>query len=232
MRRGFAFAFARDADETTKIQRLRVTLGWRGDKKDAMTFGRSLGVAWLVACAGVGCGPEVVRGANDPSVDAKAMSTGLDKEDIQRALSETLNNLRIAPLMREWRATNPPPTVAVFPIQNNTSEHIDSMLDAMLGETETWLVESGVVNVISHERQREMIREVEGQQNPVFNPAKAATYGRQLGAKYFVTGKVAASDERTEDARRVQYFVFLQAIEVETSAIKWQRKTYITKAIQ
>ena len=77
-----------------------------------------------------------------------------------------------------------------------------------------------------------MIREVEGQQNPVFNPAKAATYGKQLGAKYFITGKVSAADERNDDMRRVQYFLFLQVIEVETSAIKWQRKTYITKAIK
>lgn len=179
-----------------------------------------------------GCGKEVVRGANDPSIDARAMSTGLDKEDIQRALHETLNNLRIAPVMNEWRTTNPPPNVAIFPLQNSTSEHIDSMLDAMLGEAETWLVESGTVQVISRERQTQMIREVEGQQNAVFNPQHAAKYGKQLGAKYFITGKVAGNDERTDDMRRVQYFLFLQVIEVETSAIKWQRKTYITKAVK
>jgi len=179
-----------------------------------------------------GCGKEVVRGANDPSIDAHALSTGLDKDDIQRALHETLNNLRSAPVMNEWRTTHPPPTVAIFPFQNSTSEHIDSMLDAMLSEAETWLVESGTVQVISRERQNQMIREVEGQQNPVFNPANAARYGRQLGAKYFITGKVSGNDERTDDMRRVQYFLFMQVIDVETSAIRWQRKTYITKAIK
>lgn len=187
----------------------------------------------LSAGALAGCGgKEVVRGANDPSLDAHALSTGLDKDDVQRALSETLNNLRAAPVMNKWRTAKEPQTVAVFPIQNNTSEHIDSMLDALLSETESWLVESGVVSVISRERQNQMIREVEGQQNAVFNPANTVKYGRQLGAKYFVTGKISASDERTEDMRRVQYFLFLQVIEVETSAILWQRKTYITKAIK
>ena len=72
----------------------------------------------------------------------------------------------------------------------------------------------------------------EGQQNAVFNPQNAAKYGRQLGAKYFITGKVSGNDERSDDMRRVQYFLFLQVIDVETSAIKWQRKTYITKAIK
>lgn len=180
-----------------------------------------------------GCGgKEVVRGANDPSIDAEALSTGLDKDDVQRALSETLEKLRHSPIMNEWRTTNPPPNVAVFPFQNNTSEHIDSMLDAMLSETETWLVESNVVQMIARDRQNEVIREIEGQQNPVFNPANAAKYGRQLGAKYFVTGKVSAADERSDDMRRVQYFLFMQVIEIETGAIKFQAKTYITKAIK
>ena len=185
-----------------------------------------------LAVSASGCGKEVVRGSNDPSIDSHALSTGLDKDDIQRALHETLNNLRSAPVMNEWRSAQPRPNVAIFPFQNSTSEHIDSMLDAMLGEAETWLVESGTVQVISRERQTQMIREVEGQQNPVFNPANAARYGKQLGAKYFITGKVSGNDERSEDMRRVQYFVFMQVIDVETSAIKWQRKTYVTKAIK
>jgi len=186
----------------------------------------------LLTVSTFGCGKEVVRGSNDPSIDNNALSTGLDKDDIQRALKETLNNLRAAPVMNEWRSTNPPPNVAIFPIQNSTSEHIDSMLDALLGEAETWMVESGTVQVISRERQTQMIREVEGQAQPVFNPAHVAQYGKQLGAKYFITGKVSGNDERSENMRRVQYFLFLQVIDVETSAIKWQRKTYITKAIK
>jgi TolB-like protein len=140
--------------------------------------------------------------------------------------------MRNSPVMNEWRTTNPPPTVAIFPFQNSTDQHIDSALETILSEAETWLVDANVVSVISRERQRQMIAEVEGQQNAVFNPAHAAKYGRQLGAKYFVTGKVSGQDERTEDMRRVQYFVYLQVLEVETSAIRWQGKTEITKAIR
>jgi uncharacterized protein (TIGR02722 family) len=179
-----------------------------------------------------GCGKEVVRGADDPSVDAHALSTGLDKDDIQRALHETLNNLRAAPIMNEWRSTNPPPNVAIFPFQNSTSEHIDSSLETILSEAETWLLEANTVRVVSRQRQGEMIREVEGQQNAVFNPAHAAKYGKQLGAKYFVTGKVSGNDERSEDMRRVQYFLYMQVIDVETSEIRFQGKTEITKAIK
>lgn len=179
-----------------------------------------------------GCGKEVVRGADDPSVDSHAVSTGLDKEDLKRALRDTLNKLRVAPMMNEWRTTNPQPIVAIFPFQNTTSEHIDSSLDTMLSEAETWLLEANAVRVVSRQRQGEMIREVEGQQNAVFNPAHAARYGKQLGAKYFITGKVSGNAERNEDIRRVQYFLYMQVIDVETSEIRFQASSEITKAIR
>lgn len=188
-------------------------------------------ISIAAACSACG-GKEVVRGANDPSIDAYAVSTGLDKDDIQRALSETLNNMRTAPVMNEWRTTNPKPTVAVLPFRNTTSEHVDSMLDAMLSETESWLIDAQVVDVVAHQRQREMIGEVRMQQNADFDAATTAKLGKQLGVKYFITGKLEGADERNREMRRVQYFLFLQVIEADTSRIKFQKKTYITKAIK
>ena len=188
----------------------------------------------IAACVmALGCGgKETVRGADDPSIDAHAVSTGLDKEDIQRACKQILDKMRVSPVMNEWRTTNPAPVIAVFPFQNSTSEHIDSMLDTILSETETWILESNVATVVARDRQNQMIREVEGQQNPVFNPAHAAKYGKQLGAKYFITGKVSGNDERNQDMRRVQYFLYMQVIEIETSVIKFQGKAEITKAVK
>jgi uncharacterized protein (TIGR02722 family) len=186
----------------------------------------------VLALALGGCGKEVVRGADDPSIDAKAMSTGLDKDDIQRALKDTLNTMRASPMMNEWRTTNPKPTVAVLPFRNTTSEHIDSSLDAMLAETESWLVDSQVVDVVSHERQREMMGEVRMQQNADFDAATTAKMGRQLGVKYFITGKVQGNDERLEGERRVQYVLVMQVLEAETSRIKFQKKTYVTKMVR
>lgn len=198
-----------------------------------MTFPRTL-TAGLIALglAAAGCSKEYVRGSQDPTIDNPAMSTGLDKDDIQRMLQENLNHLRSSPVMELWRSHRGADTVAIFPFQNETSQHVDSQLGAALSEAETWLVESGVVTMISRERQNQMIAEVEGHRGAVFNPAHVAQYGRQLGAKYIVTGKLQAADERTDDMRRVQYWVFMQVIEVETSAIRWQHKAYVTKAIR
>ena len=179
-----------------------------------------------------GCGPSYVRGSQDPSVDNAAMSTGLDKDDIQRMLSENLNHLRTSPIMDLWRSHRSQDTVSIFPFQNDTTEHLEPQLQAILGEAETWLVEANVVTMVSRERQNQMIAEVEGQQHAAFNQAHVAQYAKQLGVKYFVTGKVSANDERAESARRVQYTFFMQVIEVETGVIRWQHKSYVTKAVK
>src|SRR5450631_4802843 len=118
----------------------------------------------LAAPLAAGCAnKEYVRGSDQPGIDQPAMSTGLDKDDIQRSLHKLLDQLRAAPIMDEWRVKagqNTRQTVAIAPFLNETSEHIDPQLDAMLSETETWLVNSGIVRVISHERQDEIIRQV------------------------------------------------------------------------
>lgn len=188
-----------------------------------------IALASLVALAAlaVGCGPTYTR--NEPGADTAAMSTGLDKEDIRRMLSENLNDLRESPIMNDWRTARPKPTVAMFPFKNDTDEHIEPQLSAVLSEAETWLVTSQAVDVIARERQNQMIAEVEGQQSPVFNHEHVARYGKQMGARYFITGKVATNTERTQDTRRVQYFFFMQVIEVETGAIKWAHRSYVTK---
>jgi uncharacterized protein (TIGR02722 family) len=193
------------------------------------------GIAVLAAtlAASACASREVVRDTDDPSINAHAMSTSLDREDMHRALQHLLNNLREAPVMQTWRAhQSPKDVVAIAPFINTTSEHIDSQLDAMLSETETWLVQSHVVSVIDRERQLEMIRQVEGSQHPVFNPQRIPQYGKQLNAKYYITGKVGAADERTEDARRVQYFIFMKVLNVETSEIEWQERAEITKMVR
>ena len=183
----------------------------------------------LAATSLLGCGTTYSSGRH---LDSEMMSTGLDKHDIQTLLADGLNKLRTDPVMDEWRSKGGKETVAVFPFQNETSEHIDSQLGAALSEVETWLIDSHVVTVIARDRQEQMIADVEGGRRGVFNQANVPRYGKQLGVKYYITGKVQAVDERTEDTRRVQYFLYMQVIQVETSAIKFQSKTHITKAVQ
>ena len=187
----------------------------------------------LLAPLAAGCSsdPVFVRGSEVEGLDDPPMSTGIDKRDMEQLLHENMKHLVASPLAKSWADAGDRPTLAIFPMLNETSQHIDSQLQAVLSDAETFMVNSGLVTVVSRERQNQMIAEVEMQNGGHFDPAHAAQYGRQLGAKYYMTGKVYTADERTAGGRRVQYFMFMQVIETETSAVRWQNKAAFTKAL-
>jgi uncharacterized protein (TIGR02722 family) len=158
------------------------------------------------------------------------MSTGLDKRDLQKMLNENMETMRHSAVVQRWLAEDRPP-VAVMPIRNETSEHIDGPLQALISDVETKLIEWGAVRVISLENQQSLLEEIKKQSGAGFDQAQVASFGRQVGAKYLVTGKVYTTDERVGDQRRVQYYMFIQVIGVETGEVFFQNKNAVTKAI-
>lgn len=188
-----------------------------------------------LAAAFTGCGgPAYVRGSDNPDLDKAVMSTGLDKVDLEQLFKENSKSLVASAAMTRWKDAakdGKEASVAIFPVKNDTSEHIDDQLNALLADFETELVNSGNVTVISRERQMQLVQELKFQQSAVFDQDKAAQLGRQLGAGYFITGKMSASDEKTDGERRVQYMLYMQVIEVETGAIRWQNKATLTKGL-
>jgi PBP1b-binding outer membrane lipoprotein LpoB len=159
------------------------------------------------------------------------MSTGLDKVDLEKLFDQNSDDLRASRFYRGLSSGGERSQVAIYPFKNETTEHIGPQLQALLSKMETQLVKEGVVTVISHERQQEILGELKVQQSDYFDKSKSAEIGRQLGVKYFITGKVYDAAERTSDVRRVQYFFFMQAINVETGAIEWQNEAELTKAL-
>ncbi|MCH9682522.1 MAG: penicillin-binding protein activator LpoB [Deltaproteobacteria bacterium] len=186
----------------------------------------------LLAVAG--CKPKAIRGGagtENPDFDEGAMSTGLDRKDLGDLMQTNMSALVGSPIWGQWRSEPEAPVVAIWPIKNDTSEHLDDQMLTLLSDMETELINSGVVSVVSRERQAEMMAESNLQQTADFDPTVAAQIGRQIGAKYFLTGKLQSVDERMNKERRVQYSLFMQVIEVETSVVKFQTKSERTKGI-
>lgn len=188
----------------------------------------------LALAATSGCKPKAVRGGEgteNPGLDNAAMSTGLDRKDLEDLMKKNMGALTSAPIWNNWKQAESPPVIAIWPIKNDTSEHLDDQMLTLLSDMETELINSGVVAVVSRERQKELMAEANLQQGAEFNPAMAAQIGRQIGAQYFLTGKLQAVDERQRGERRVQYTLFMQVLEVENSLIRFQTKSERTKAI-
>ena len=191
--------------------------------------------AILAAITSLACAPRAIRGGEgtaNPNMDQPAMSTMLDKADIDYLVSRNLEKLYHS---RFWTndvgGSHRPPIVAIWPIENATSEHLEDQMLALLSSIETSLVNSGEVQVIARSRQESLAREVGIQQGASYQPSQARQLGRQLGARYFVTGKLTAVDERLQKTRRLQYSLFLQVLEIETSIVKFQYESARSKAL-
>lgn len=185
----------------------------------------------ILALAALGCGPSYVRGTEEPGLDAYAMSTGLDKVDLEKLLDENMKSLLASAVVAKWKESGEPPIVSIFPVANETSEHIRDQLDALLSKVETQFINGGIATVVDRAQQEALIEEVRKQQGADFDPGNSTEVGRQLGAKYFLTGKVYDSAERTDGEKRVQYFLFMKIVEVETGVVRWQNEANLTKGL-
>lgn len=183
-----------------------------------------------------GCGPKAWRGGpgtENPQLDEPAMSVTLDRKDIEYLVSENIKAFTQSVIWNETIIkSDAPPFVAIWPLQNATTQHIEDQASAILSSIETHLVNSGRVRMVSRERQQELVNELRLRQGDIYDPATAGKLGRQLGAKYFVTGRITSVDERLKSTHRLQYSLILQVIEVETGLIRFQNEAIRSKALQ
>jgi penicillin-binding protein activator len=185
----------------------------------------------LLGALTMGCGPSYVRGSEVEGLDDSAMSTGLDKRDLQQALHEHMKHFVEAKPVQRWAAEGRRPRLAIYAMANETTEHIDGELSALVNDVETYLVGTDLFDVISSRKQHELMNEIARQHGGGFDASARAEVNRQLGAEYFITGEVATSDERNREGRRVQYYMFMELLDVATGAVVWKNKVDITKAV-
>jgi uncharacterized protein (TIGR02722 family) len=197
---------------------------------------RPLVVTIALALLALGCAPQVVRGGAgtaNPKLDEPALGVGLDREDINYLVSENIDSLSKSRFWKgEVEGTKPLPTIAIWPIENRTTQHIEDSLVTVLSSIETSLVNSGSVRVVARSEQEALADEIRQQGGSMYDRATAQRAGRQLGAKYFVTGRITSVDEKLSNVRRLQYSLFLQVLEVETGLVKWQNEVTRSKQLK
>ena len=182
------------------------------------------------------CAPRAMRGGEgteNPGLDQPALSVTLDKADIDYLVAQNSGPLFES---RFWRddvvGAAEPPVVAIWSVENATTQHLGDQMLTLLSTLETSLVNSGDVRMVARSQQQALAREIGIQQGAIYDQASAQRLGRQLGAQYFLTGKVTSVDERLKKTRRVQYSLFLQVLEIETGLIKFQHEAARSKALK
>jgi Curli production assembly/transport component CsgG. len=204
----------------------------------SMRFARPAGllVATALLSLASACAPQATRGGAGtarPDMDEPALGVGLDREDINFLVAQNLESLEASKFwMGEIVPAKPPPLVAIWPIENRTSQHIEDQLVTILSSIETTFVNSGEVRVVARNEQENLADEIRRQNSSMFDPRVAQRAGRQLGAAYFVTGRITSVDEKLSGVRRLQYSLFLQVLEVETGLVRWQHEVTRSKQLK
>jgi len=171
-----------------------------------------------------------VRDTDVLGLDDPAMSTSIDRNDLDRVFFETVADLFTSRFYAETRGHAGRPPIAIAPIVNRTSEHLGNQLDTLLARFEESLVAAGAFTVVTIERRAPLIHETLTQQSEHFDRRVAAEIGRRYGAAFVVTGKVHDIVERDANLRRVQYAFAMQVMNVETGEVTWMRSSELTKA--
>jgi PBP1b-binding outer membrane lipoprotein LpoB len=195
----------------------------------------AIGLVVLMGIGALGCAPRATRGGEGtahPEMDAPALSVTLDREDINYLVADYLERLEPSKYWQEVESANMPPLVAIWPIMNATSQHIDDQMLTLLSSIETALINTGDVRVVARASQEALAREIGIQHGSAFDPSTARSFGKQLGVQYFFTGKITSVDEKLSKVRRVQYSLFLQVIEVETGLIRFQNEVTRSKSMK
>jgi len=143
-----------------------------------------------------------------------------DKKSIVRALVDSL--LTKSPLA----GATDRPVVIVYGVANRTSEHIST--SAITDDIRQALLASGKVRFVNETQRENIAKEMDYQHyGGMVNPETMIAKGRQVGARYMLTGTLRSMEK--EQGRQVRlkkkslnyYSLNLELTELESSLIEW-----------
>ncbi len=120
------------------------------------------------------------------------------------------------------------PIVIVDEIENSTSEHIDT--DAIGQAMQNELINSGKIRFIDKGAREKILKEIKyHQESGMVAQDSAKKKGKQIGADFFLTGKISAIQNVQGGYKTVQYQTTVKLTNLETSEILFQDMYTIKK---
>ncbi len=122
------------------------------------------------------------------------------------------------------------PVVIVGFIRNRTSEHIET--DMFIKHIERELLNSGQVQFVASDKEREALRRERLDQQSFASPETAKELANELGADFMLQGVITSVTDSFEGRRVVKYQVNLELIDIEKNTKVWIGQKEIKKYIE
>ncbi|OQW98097.1 MAG: hypothetical protein BWK77_00075 [Verrucomicrobia bacterium A1] len=183
---------------------------------------RLVGTA-AIAAAAVGASGCAAFRAKTTDVDVnqtRHMGSGYDYSDMRKISQNVVGALNAEFLA----AQSEPPIVMIAGVQNRTSQYVDTK--NLTDRVRTMLIQGGKARFVNEARREDLLKE-QGFSAANATPETQVAIGKQLGAKYMVSGSLTEmKDESPRQVRvsktKVNYYkLTFEVTDVESAEIKW-----------
>ncbi|MEI6808804.1 MAG: penicillin-binding protein activator LpoB [bacterium] len=151
---------------------------------------------------------------------SKPMDAKYDYSDLRNMSSEMVDRMLASEFMKKISAA---PIVAIFSVENRTTMHIDTQ--AMTDTMRSKLMDAGKMKFVNTARRDDLLKE-QGYQNKHVTPETAVKIGKQLGARYMITGSVveltraSGREVRVSSKEEVYYQFTVELTDLETGLVE------------
>lgn len=175
-----------------------------------------------------GCGPKAfVKGNYDDVNKENLLNDSWSETDMQKAVADLVGNLLAHPTISTAKK---PPVVMVTNLQNKTSEHIDtqSIMDMVRVE----LMNGGKVSFVDKDARQDVAEEYNYQNSGMVADESKKGPGGQVGADYFINGRIDSIVQEVGKDKSVYYKLTLNLTNLKTNVMAWSNHKQIRKTFK
>jgi uncharacterized protein (TIGR02722 family) len=180
----------------------------------------------------VGCAPsqKVTRVAADTQTD---LSGRWNDTDARLVAEEMIEDAISKPWLSNFNQNHDkPPVTIIGRVRNETMEHIDT--EVFTKEMERAFVNSGLVQVVASQQEREQIRGERQDQQSFASYESTKALAQELGADFMLIGNINSIVDESLSGKEaaIFYTINLELIDVETNRKVWIDNKKIKKLIE
>ncbi|NBX77188.1 MAG: penicillin-binding protein activator LpoB [Proteobacteria bacterium] len=172
------------------------------------------------------CGSkQFTQGKYDDLSEDRLLDDKFNESDMRQIAETMVGSLTQSRVVTE---NNRPPVVLVTLVKNRAGEAID--MKSMTDKIRTALIKSGKLRFTEKESREEIAGETEYQAESGYVDASTARKkGRQIGAKYFLTGEITDRIQEVGNKKYVYYKATFNLVNIDTGIIDWTDEKEIRK---
>ena len=188
-----------------------------------------LGLMIVVAFMGSGCAMFRASTSNVDVTKEQHMGSTYDFSDLRSFTQNVVDELLASPFLANASA---PPVMMTAGVQNRTQQYVDTK--GLTDRMRTLMLQSGKVRFVNEARRDELLKE-QGFQAAHATPETQVSVGKQLGAKYMMSGSLMEMENTSPRQVRISkqqvnyYKLTIEVSDLETSEIMWTTEKEIAR---